>query len=1116
MSAIVQSNPTKKILIANRGEIATRIVRILAELGWCSVVVYAEDDRESLAVLQADVSVPLTVIGPAGYLDMDELISVAKRERCDAIHPGYGFLSESAEFARRCASLNMVFLGPEASTLELLGNKAEARALAQNLGVPILEGIDTPVDLNQALNFFDGLPNGSAMVIKAISGGGGRGMRVVTDRAQVQEAFTRCQSEALTAFADDRVYVERWAPQARHVEVQIVGDGEQVVHLFERECTLQRNHQKLVEYAPSPSIDSELRQKLCQAAISMASHVNYIGLGTFEFLLFESASNSESEGQVQEKAQLEFVFIEANPRIQVEHTVTEELLGLDLVQLQLLLHPQLNTGISLQQLPLDQLPCPQGYALQARINAETILPDATVKPSAGTLTSFDVPNGNGVRVDTYVYGGYSTSPRYDSLLAKLVVRGLTADFPAILRKALLALKGFRIEGIATNLDFLQALLKHPEVQNNQFHTGFIQQHLDSLLTQKGEHILPATQEQSHFETSFQVQSESAVLAPLAGTLRTLSVTPGQRVEKGDELLVLDAMKMEHVISAPGNGQVEALYCGEGDAIAEGQPLLEFIVDGEQTEVESQQQIQDLDFIRADLEQVNQRHGYGFDENRPDAVAKRRATGQRTARENIEDLCDKDSFVEYGSLVVAAQRRRRTLQDLMEKTPGDGMVTGLATVNAEQFGAEASRRVVMSYDYTVLAGTQGIQNHHKKDRMFELAKQMKLPLVLFSEGGGGRPGDTDSLGSSASLDCLAFLYFARLSGLVPLVGIASGRNFAGNAALLGCCDVVIATQNANIGMGGPAMIEGGGLGSYTPEQVGPSSVQANNGVIDVLVEDEAAAVTVAKQYLSYFQGELTSWEVADQRLLRSLIPENRLRVYNVRDVIDTMMDCGTVLELRRGFGKGMITALARIEGKAVGVVANNPMHLSGAIDSDNADKAARFMQLCDAYDVPIVFLCDTPGIMVGPEVEKTALVKHAARMFVTAASLSVPFFTIVLRKAYGLGAMTMAGGTLKAPVFTVSWPTGEFGAMGLEGAVKLGFRKELEAETDPDKKQQLFDSMVADMYERGKAVNTATFFEFDDVIDPVDSRKWLLAGLEAAPEVMESPTLGKKRPCIDTW
>ena len=344
----------------------------------------------------------------------------------------------------------------------------------------------------------------------------------------------------------------------------------------------------------------------------------------------------------------------------------------------------------------------------------------------------------------------------------------------------------------------------------------------------------------------------------------------------------------------------------------------------------------------------------------------------------------------------------------------------------------------------------------------------------------------------------------------------GRNFAGNAALLGCCDVVIATQNANIGMGGPAMIEGGGLGSYTPEQVGPSSVQANNGVIDVLVEDEAAAVTVAKQYLSYFQGELTSWEVADQRLLRSLIPENRLRVYNVRDVIDTMMDCGTVLELRRGFGKGMITALARIEGKAVGVVANNPMHLSGAIDSDNADKAARFMQLCDAYDVPIVFLCDTPGIMVGPEVEKTALVKHAARMFVTAASLSVPFFTIVLRKAYGLGAMTMAGGTLKAPVFTVSWPTGEFGAMGLEGAVKLGFRKELEAETDPDKKQQLFDSMVADMYERGKAVNTATFFEFDDVIDPVDSRKWLLAGLEAAPEVMKSPNLGKKRPCIDTW
>jgi acetyl-CoA carboxylase carboxyltransferase component len=420
---------------------------------------------------------------------------------------------------------------------------------------------------------------------------------------------------------------------------------------------------------------------------------------------------------------------------------------------------------------------------------------------------------------------------------------------------------------------------------------------------------------------------------------------------------------------------------------------------------------------------------------------------------------------------------------------------------------------MSYDYTVLAGTQGMQNHRKKDRMFELAEQWRLPLVLFSEGGGGRPGDTDASGV-AGLDCMAFHYFGRLSGLVPLVGINSGRCFAGNAALLGCCDVVIATANSNIGMGGPAMIEGGGLGVFRPEDVGPIQVQAGNGVVDLAVADEAEAVAVARRYLSYFQGPLAEWECADQRLLRAIVPENRLRIYDVRSVVETLADTGSVLELRRQFGPGMVTALARIEGRPLGIVANNPTHLAGAIDSDGADKAARFMQLCDAFDLPILFLCDTPGIMVGPEVEKTALVRHASRMFVTGASLSVPFFTIVLRKSYGLGAQAMAGGSFKAPFFAVSWPTGEFGGMGLEGAVKLGFRNELAAIEDPEKRRTLYEEMVERAYERGKALNTASHFEIDDVIDPLESRRWIVRALHSLPPLAER--VGKKRPCIDTW
>jgi acetyl-CoA carboxylase carboxyltransferase component len=433
------------------------------------------------------------------------------------------------------------------------------------------------------------------------------------------------------------------------------------------------------------------------------------------------------------------------------------------------------------------------------------------------------------------------------------------------------------------------------------------------------------------------------------------------------------------------------------------------------------------------------------------------------------------------------------------------------VNGDRFPDPASRCAVMAYDYTVLAGTQGGQNHRKTDRIIDLAEQGRMPFVLFAEGGGGRPGDTDGIGGE---DTLTFSHFAQLSALVPMVGITSGRCFAGNASLLGCCDVVIATANSNIGMGGPAMIEGGGLGVFAPEEIGPMSVQVQSGVVDLAVADEAEAVQVAKKYLSYFQGPLAQWECADQRELRRAVPENRLRVYDVRAVIGTLADTGSVLELRAGFGPGMVTALIRVEGRPLGVIANNPAHLGGAIDSDGSDKAARFMQLCDAFDLPILYLCDTPGIMVGPQVEKTALVRHSSRMFLVGANLSTPFFTIVLRKAYGLGALTMAGGAYKVPHFTVAWPTGEFGGMGLEGAVKLGYRSELTAIADPAERRAQFDRMVAAAYERGKALNYASLFSVDDAIDPADSRFWLanlLASLRTPPR---GP--GKKRPMIDAW
>lgn len=610
-----------------------------------------------------------------------------------------------------------------------------------------------------------------------------------------------------------------------------------------------------------------------------------------------------------------------------------------------------------------------------------------------------------------------------------------------------------------------------------------------------------------------IDAPTSYVAPLLGTVVAVEVTVGATVRLGQTLVVLDAMKMEHPIDSSFAGVVSALLVGVGETVVEGQVLIVVSPQAAVAEAVADAVADDPTRIRPDLADVLARQARTEDAARPDAVARRRRTGQRTARENLADLVDAGSFVEYGSLAIAAQRRRRTVDDLIEKTPADGLVGGLASVNAAMFGPDDSRCIVVSYDFTVLAGTQGTNNHRKKDRLFTLAAQNRLPVIVFAEGGGGRPGDTDGV-QFAGLDGPAFALYGRLSGLVPLIAIVSGRCFAGNAALAGCSDVIIATNGTNLGMAGPAMIEGGGLGVFAPEEIGPMDVQTANGVVDVLVDDEAAAVHVAKQYLSYFQGSTTHWKCADQTLLRGAIPENRLRSYDIRHVVSLLADEGSVLELRRGFGRGMVTSLARIEGRPVGIVANNPVHLGGAIDSDSADKAARFLQLCDAHDIPILFLCDTPGIMVGPDAEATALVRHAARLFVTAGSLTVPFFTIVLRKGYGLGAMTMAGGGFHETMFTVSWPTGEFGGMGLEGAVRLGYRNELAAIADDAERDVAFEAMVARMYEQGKGLSAAMHFEIDDVIDPAESRAVVMAALRSAPS--PAPRTGKKRPFVDTW
>jgi len=588
-----------------------------------------------------------------------------------------------------------------------------------------------------------------------------------------------------------------------------------------------------------------------------------------------------------------------------------------------------------------------------------------------------------------------------------------------------------------------------------------------------------------------------IISPLAGSVVALAVKVGAGVARGALIAVVESMKMEHEVHSPSDGVVESLRHDVGDVVDAGSVLATLRPAAASAQasgaVASKAQ---ADGVRADLRELRAREALLADASRPEAVARRHALGLRTAGENIADLCDRGSFVEYGALAFAAQRSRRGVDDLIRNTPADGMVTGIGSINRETFGAERSRAVVMAYDATVLAGTQGIRNHQKTDRLLKIAHEQRLPVVLFAEGGGGRPGDVD-MPIVAGLHVATFASFARMSGRVPLIGIVAGRCFAGNAALLGCCDVIIATRDSSIGMGGPAMVEGGGLGVFRPEQIGPSDVQTRSGVIDVLVEGEGEGVAVARRYLAFFQGPIAARAPVDPAAARTLLPENRLRSYDIRAVIDALVDPDSALELRAGFGAGIVTALARIDGRPVGLIANNPVHLGGAIDADAADKAARFMQLCDAHTLPLVSLIDTPGFMVGPEIETRGQVRHVSRMFVVGAQLRVPVAAIVLRKAYGLGAMAMAAGGLHAPMATVAWPSGEFGAMGLEGAVELGYRKELAALPEGEEREALRERLVAAQYDKGKAIELAATLEIDAVIDPADSRRWLAATLESA-------------------
>ena len=1071
-----------KLLVANRGEIAIRIMRAAAELGMATVAVAPRDDAGSLHTGKADDVVVLDGTGSAAYLDIGGIVAAAVESGCDAVHPGYGFLAENAGLARACAEAGLTFVGPRVETLELFGDKARARAAAAAADVPVVRGIDHAVSAAEAQDFLDGLGPGRAMMLKAVGGGGGRGSRMVESADDVAAVYERCRAEAEASFGNGALYVEEFMRRARHVEVQILGDVHgAVAHLGERECSVQRHFQKIVEVAPAPGLDDAVRAALVDAAVRFAASVGYSNAGTFEFLVDASGEGGGA-----------FAFIETNARLQVEHTVTEEVTGVDIVKAQL----RLAKGATVADLGLAEPRAPRGYAVQARVCMESVRGDGAILPASGTLAAYEAPSGPGVRTDGFGYAGYETSLNYDSLLAKVVGHSPSDDFADAVARTARALAEFRIEGVETNIAFLDAILRHPDFAAGRVHTRFVDEHMSELagavasrrfVTPPGFEASAVAVEQE--QQAVGPEGSYGLVAPMQGTIVEIGVGIGDDVRIGQAVAVVEAMKLQHDIRADRNGVVCAVSMAEGDVVREGYPIV-FIheSDVEGGALEGAGGI-DLGLVRDDLKEVNDWIERTLDPAQAESVAALHEKGRRTPRENLDDLMDAGSFREFGPPAAGSA--------------AGGTIMGFGSVNADLVGDERSRVAVVHSDYAAASYTHG---HYRQEQVHELAHDWRVPLVLFSEGEGRPLGNVGTVGVDASV----FTDFAKLSGLVPLVGVSLGDCFAGNAALLACCDVIIATEGSNIGMNGPAVVEASGMGAHTAQDLGATSFRAANGDVDILVKDDAAAVEAIKQYLSYFQGPVADWEAPDQRRMRHIIPENRVRTYEMRDIIDTLADEGSVLEIRKDFGFGVITSLIRVEGQPMGVVANNPAHLAGAVDSPGADKGARFFQLCDAFDIPVVVFMDCPGIMVGPDHERTALVRHAVRLFNIGANCTAPMFGIMVRKAYGLGVQAMIGGASSIPFLTVAWPTAEFAGMNIDGAVKLSARRELAAIEDAEERKDAYDRRVAQGYETARAINSGARY----VIDPADTRAFITRGMKSLPPT--PPRTTKKRPYVDTW
>ena len=1071
--------PFRKVLIANRGEIAIRIARAASDLGMPTVGLYSTDDAAAPHWQRADVAVALQKAGPAAYLDIEAVIDAALQAQCDAIHPGYGFLAENATFARRCNEAGLTFIGPRPDVLERLGDKANARRLAAECGVPVAQGLSEPVSLEQAQAFMNALGPDAQIMIKAIAGGGGRGMRSVASVDALAAAYRSAQSEAEAAFGNGDLYVEQLISPARHIEVQIIGDtAGNIAHLHERECSLQRRHQKLIEFAPSPFISMELRGRITQAAATLAKAAGVHTLCTMEFLVGPGDT---------------FFFMEANPRLQVEHTITEAVTGVDLVQTQF----WLASGRSLDDLGLSQerVPSPHGLAVQLRVNMEHIDADGRAMPATGAIRAFDAPGGPGVRVDTGARSGWAPSAQFDSLLAKLIVHVPSNGIEDLLGRARRALSELHIDGPRTNAGFLQALLADAEVAAGRFHTRYVEQQGRRLAADMARHeaarrpvVDAAPPEPSARKAPTPVpEGLLAVRAPVGGVVVRMDVEAGDAVSRGQLVGAIESMKMEYAVHAVESGIVESLEATPGSAVVADDVLMYFSsqdVDGAAGGMAPER----TDELAAErLAELRRRKAALLDEARAEAVARQRKRDALTARERVARLCDAGSFVEIGGLVAEGDKF----------APADALVVGTARIDGRPV-------VVLSQDFTVIGGSNGALGRAKMIRALQLARSNGMPVVQMLDGGGHRIQEGQSSRSYAG-STPTFQEYAYLSGWVPVVSAVLGAGFAGNTNFCAMADLVIMVKGlSEMGLAGPALVKAGTGESISGQELGGAAVQVDrHGLADLAVDDEDEAFRAIRRFLSFLPSNARApvpraTEIAEPAgdELAALVPANTRIAYDMREVVARIADADSVFEIKPSHGRNIVTSFARLGGRPVGFIGNQPLSKGGMIDSAAAEKAARFIALCDAYGLPLIYLIDVPGMSIGSEAERTVLGRRSAKLLYELGHATVPRASVVLRKGYGLGYVAMCGGRGFKPDACLAWPTAEICAMSIEGSVDVAFRKQFIDAPDPAAARR---ELIEGIRSRVSPIQAAEGFGIDDVIEPGETRARLIAALEFAPQ-----------------